>query len=1022
MKTSPRALLPGLLISAFQLFSFSAWAATNWPVTLMVQTNGALYSQTNFFTRNTNLWWPQIPWSGIPNGTITTGMVDSTAYQVFTAGGGGSVDTNGIITQTSNTVLAAEATRNVATSNALVTAVELVKTNQNSTGTYTNVQPVYDSGTNTISVKIYGVLMVTPPSGYDPGFTWTWNGVGYTNTVGAGNKRTSILTNGVVAFWANATGTTLFTNIAPGQIYGVYRSNTTLGAWLMVQPTFTTNVIAYTTNLIRGTEISLADFGYRPDGVTIYSMSVSNSVATVPGGQFNASDLGKFIHICTDAGATNFYLTRIVTINNATNITVGSDVQSLVATGVRGSYGSGNYFAWSNALATTGNLILTVPVGLGLIEQAVYDGQTGNNVAIKLPATQSFNVTNSQSRTIVIKGEKPAMIYPQFTVGGASISYPVDGSMVMNIAKASTLSGGRNVFVQHSWSNRVTSVPPQFAAERIIIQDITFRQPVNNGFDGLWFDTGGTIHLKDVQVDKDIPAGFLNISTGDPAFWERGWFDDSTNACVGLWGPGVYNYAGMALQNVTISYYGLGARFGEHTISDGKLSIVGCDTGVYFDSMITNTGSQGAKCDLLFVYRSRYPIMVNSNSLREIAEFASLQFETQGSRVNYHILDPAQKFKFFAGTVCGPETPNVQSTNGVWYDPISGVWNGHSVRILEGGFITNANIFAGQLTGTLPLATLPSAVVTNNATGISLGGGFTGGFKFGAGATGGVTNSGGAEIINTLGNYKWNNGNTFLRQDDSEDSTDYFQLAYANGTLLATNGYLSAVKIDTTNLLVTGNLIATNASRTNVNLVGGTTTNQTLVNATFTGSADFQRLTLSNATSSVWITNAGLGTTVIISNGTVKLASGGNSMTLETPSSSWSIKSGNSDVIGGGANAFYVKDGFIYFGTSTGATVPMARATNTAEVNIRSNLTSGIITATVGFNSTVSNSLPLITVTSPWTNTYGKNYFAYVTVTAQNVSKNGTTIYSSLTGTATVGVKANEILTATGATIVVEPQ
>ena len=54
-----------------------------------VQTDstGAIYKQTNFFRNNTNLWWQWIPspaWTTIPDGTITTNMMDATAYAAFT--------------------------------------------------------------------------------------------------------------------------------------------------------------------------------------------------------------------------------------------------------------------------------------------------------------------------------------------------------------------------------------------------------------------------------------------------------------------------------------------------------------------------------------------------------------------------------------------------------------------------------------------------------------------------------------------------------------------------------------------------------------------------------------------------------------------------------------------------------------------------------------------------------------------------------------------------------------------------
>jgi hypothetical protein len=72
---------------AFPLFSFCLVAQPWRPV--QVNSDDSIYKITNFFRANTNLWTPYIPWAGIPAGTISTGMVDSTAYSVFTAGDGG---------------------------------------------------------------------------------------------------------------------------------------------------------------------------------------------------------------------------------------------------------------------------------------------------------------------------------------------------------------------------------------------------------------------------------------------------------------------------------------------------------------------------------------------------------------------------------------------------------------------------------------------------------------------------------------------------------------------------------------------------------------------------------------------------------------------------------------------------------------------------------------------------------------------------------------------------------------------
>lgn len=151
---------------------------------------------------------------------------------------------------------------------------------------------------------------------------------------------------------------------------------------------------------------------------------------------------------------------------------------------------------------------------------------------------------------------------------------------------------------------------------------------------------------------------------------------------------------------------------------------------------------------------------------------------------------------------------NPLNINGYFYQ------NGTLVTVTNGVFTTNGAPVA--------LSSLPSAVVTNGASGLTLAGGWTGGVTLPSGA--GLTNATGAEIIKSDGTIKWRISNVnFLTQDDPENSTDYAQLAYPDNGLLATNGALFGVRGIFTNVF--GQSLNLNSNLNLTGIFSGTVTN-----------------------------------------------------------------------------------------------------------------------------------------------------------------------------------------------------
>lgn len=680
-------------------------------------------------------------------------------------------------------------------------------------------------------------------------------------------------------------------------------------------------------------KIDAEDFGVRGDAFKIYSATVNAGSLISTVAVFSAEMVGRSAVIYSTSTNTAYVLTKVIGYNNSTNVSIATNYTQ--ATPYEAWVFTDNTVANTNALGSfTGDGIVNYNGKYGSLygfASSIYDATTARYVVIPIPTDRSTGLLTNTSRTIVLRGQTPPMIYPAFVNAGGTttLGTPNTGTILYNFA--APVSGSTNTFVYHDGTSAGGS---QFARERLVMENITLRQPGKPTHHGVYLARGGTTYLKNFAIDVDQTTNWLGAASGQPPFYMEGVVSNA-NTIYGIYGPDPYNYAGITLENVTVSYHGTAYRLGEHSVGIGRTIGVACGALLLMDGAFGSQGTyNGSTFDFLYNYMCQYRVVVSTNSsAREPLTVANFSTEEGSPRpdIGSMIYDPLKRGDINIQAITGnAQNTTIESTNGSWNDTIL------NYSYNRGVIISNATVRADAFTGSgagltgITLGALPSSVVTNNFTG-NLSGAIYSAFVNGAQGFSETNFWGdGSGLYNLSGN-----GANFTNLNAS---------ALTSGTV--PNARLTGVSI------------------TNGTLVGPTT------NSGVYGSGSTNSGYLLTQTTNLNVTGTG----------TIPVAVRSSSAALALVGfyvSNTAIK-----------GYFGAYSGGLMFLGDDGATTNMTIAVTSGIITAKTNFNSGgTVTATTGFVSSATNTLDFSTV-GFFTNTLGKNAMAYFSAGASVVVTN----------------------------------
>lgn len=521
--------------------------------------------------------------------------------------------------------------------------------------------------------------------------------------------------------YTNATPTGLFTlgagTAPPPAVYFPSNRNTITTNWFIAGASYKVPL----------ENVDFEDFGAKGDGIKLYAATVAAGNLICTNAAFTSADVGKRAFIYSTPSNTAYVATHIIGFNNATNVTLATNYTQ--STAHEAWYGTGNYAAITNTIGSIrGDGIANFNGKFGgnyLIEQAGLDATSARYAVINIPTDRSSGIITNTSRTIVIRGQTPPVVYPAFLVGGGTtntLGTPNVGTTLLNFAKP--VANSTNVFVYHDGTGAGGS---QFARERVLWENITLRQPGKPTHHGMYLARAGTTYLRNFQIDVDQSANWLNYTSGLPPFFMEG-IVSNANSIFGIYGPDPYNYAGVQLEDVTVAYHGTAYRLGEHTVGMGKTIGIACGALLYADGAFGSQGTySGATFDFLYPYLCQYRIVIATNSTaREPLTVQNLLVEEGFPRADIGplVYDPLKRGDINIQAITGnAQNTTIESTNGSWNNTIlnfsydRGVIHSNGVVYGSGVGLTSLN--ASQLTsGTVPSNRFVNIIATNiNVTG-----------------------------------------------------------------------------------------------------------------------------------------------------------------------------------------------------------------------------------------------------------------------------------------------------------------
>lgn len=546
--------------------------------------------------------------------------------------------------------------------------------------------------------------------------TWTWNTDRYTKD----DSSVRWISNTAAGIVMRTTGPSLaFTN---DSYTGLYKTNQNQSTppWVFysTNPIITTNwFIAGASYQLPLAKVDFEDFGAKGDGVKLYAATVVSGNLICTNAAFGSNDVGKWAFIYSTPTNTEYTACRIVAFNNPTNVSLSTNFTQ--STAYEAWYGTGNQVAVSNAISSfRGDGVVNFTGQYGdnyLFEQSVLDATSLRYAVINIPTDRSTGIITNTSRTIVIRGRTPAIVYPAFIVGGGTtntLGTPNVGTTLLNFAKP--VANATNVFVYHDGTGAGGS---QFARERVFWENLTLRQPGKPTHHGMYLARSGTTYLKRLNVDVDQSANWLNYTSGLPPFFMEG-IVSNANSIFGIYGPDPYNYAGVQLEDVTVAYHGTAYRLGEHTVGVGKTIGIASGALLYADGAFGSQGTySGATFDFLYPYLCQYRIVIATNSTaREPLTVQNLLVEEGFPRADIGplVYDPLKRGDINIQAITGnAQNTTIESTNGSWNNTIlnfsydRGVIHSNGVVYGSGAGLTSLNASA------LASGTVPNEALTN---------------------------------------------------------------------------------------------------------------------------------------------------------------------------------------------------------------------------------------------------------------------------------------------------------------------
>lgn len=669
----------------------------------------------------------------IPSGSGTVGLVSSNdasiriTPSVISAGitnFGIDVNTN-VIASVANLA----ATNAAGTNSALAAAQALdatVAANANAAiGVLSNLTVTFTVTTN-LSYTNFPVSVMASNGTFNA--NWVWDTGRYVRSDGT-NKFITYSAASNSWIMGSITGPNLPSAFTNDTLTGQYDTNQLQSTAPYVY--FPSNAIITTNWFIAGasfklplTAIEAEDYGARGDAVKLYAATVASGNLICTNAAFTAEDVGKSVAIYSTATNSAYDLAKIIAFNNPTNVLLSTNFTR--STPYEAWYGTDNRVAISNALNSftkDGLVNLNGKYGsVYMFASAILDPTNLQYAVINVPTDRSTGLLTNTSRTIVLNGQTPPMVYPAFlNAGGTStLGTPNNGTILLNFAKP--VSGSTNVFVYHDGTGAGGS---QFARERFVMNNLTLRQPGQPTHHGVFLKRGGTTYLRNFAIDVDQSPNWLNATSGVPPFYMQG-IVSNANTVYGIYGPDPYNYAGVTLENVTVSYHGTAYRFGEHTMGIGKVTGVACGALYESDGAFGSQGTwNGGTFPFLYSYLCQYRIVIATNStLREPLVIGNLTVEEGYPRADIGplVYDPYKRGDINIGAITGNgQNTTIESTNGSWNNTIlnfsydRGVIHSNGVVYGSGAGLTGVP-FTG-LSGTATLAQLPGTAAKLDGSG-----------------------------------------------------------------------------------------------------------------------------------------------------------------------------------------------------------------------------------------------------------------------------------------------------------------
>lgn len=581
---------------------------------------------------------------------------------------------------------------------------------------------------------------------------WKWSGSAFTNQT---SLRWISNTAAGVVMMAPALPNAFTNDAYTGQFKTNANQSTPPYVFYPSNAVITTNwFIAGQSQKIPLTSIDVEDFGARGDAVKLYSATVSAGNLICTNSAFTANDVGKSAVVYTTSTNTDYVLARIVAFNNATNVLLSTNFTQ--STPYEAWYFTDNSAANKNALNSfTGDGVLNYTGQYGTLygfATSAYDSFSTHYAVINLPTDRSTGLLTNTSRTIVLRGQTPPMIYPSFINAGGTttLGAPNTGTIFYNFSKP--VSGVTNDFVLHDGIGVGGS---QFGRERYLIENLTLRQPGRPTHHAMWLARAGTMYLRNFAIDVDQTTNWLNASSGEPPFYMQG-IVSNANTVYGIYGPDPYNYAGVTMENVTVSYHGTAYRMGEHTVGIGKVIGVGCGALYYMDGAFGSQGTyNGSTIDFLYAYLCQYRIVVSTNSTaREPLIVGNFVAEEGFPRADIGpmVYDPWKRGDINIQAITGnAQNTTIESTNGCWNDAIL------NYSYNRGVIISNSAVRATSFTGSgSGLTGIPAST---NA--LQLGGNPAANFLTNK-HSGTVTLNAGLNLTNGFGSLSWGPNGDFV--------------------------------------------------------------------------------------------------------------------------------------------------------------------------------------------------------------------------------------------------------------------